>query len=188
MINLSSKTSIEIATLVKWEVPDFSTAYITDYQSSITYDGNTYTNIGNLLNISGTTSELKPSAGELTINLSGIPTGSISNIINQQIKGSDITIYRAFYNADDHTAYNVVTGSNTVLLYKGIVTNYTITDSVDVEAQLAVSTIILTSNSIVEVLGAKSNGRRTNIADFPNDSTMSRVQALAESNFNFGAR
>jgi hypothetical protein len=188
MINLNSKTSIEIATLVKWVVPNFSTAYVTDYQSSVTYDGNTYTNIGNLLNISGTTSELKASPGELTVNLSGIPTGSISDILNQQIKGSSMTIYRSFYNADSHTAYNVVTGSNTVLLYKGIVTNYSITDSVDVEAQLAVSTIILTCNSIVEVLGAKSNGRRTNISDFASDSTMSRVQALAESNFNFGAR
>lgn len=188
MIDLHSKTSIEIATLVKWVVPNFSTAYVTDYQSNITYDGHTYTNIGNLLNISGTTSELKPSPGELTINLSGIPTGSISDIMSQQIKGSSMTIYRSFYNADDHTAYNVVSGSNTVLLYKGIVTNYSITDSVDVVAQLAVSTIILTCNSIVEVLSAKNNGRRTNSADFSDDSTMSRVQALAQSNFNFGAR
>ena len=188
MINLSSKTSIEIATLVKWEVPSFSTAYVTDYQSSISYDGNTYTNIGNLLNISGTVSELKASPGELTVNLSGVPTASISAIINQQIKGSNITIYRAFYNADDHTVYNVVGGSNTVLLYKGIVTNYSITDSIDISAQLAVSTIILTANSIVEILGVKTSGRRTNFADFSTDSTMSRVQALAESNFNFGAR
>ena len=188
MINLSSKTAIEIATLVKWEVPDFATAYLTDYKTSITYSGNTYINIGNLLNISGTTTEIKPSPGELTITLSGVPTGSISDILNQQIKGSDMTIYRAFYNADSHTAYNVDGASNTVLLYKGIVTNYTITDSVDVAAQLAISTIILSCNSIVELLGVKTNGRRTNSADFPNDGTMDRVQALAESNFNFGAR
>lgn len=188
MINLSNRTSIEIATLVKWEVPNFSTAYVTDYNTSITYSGNTYTNIGNLLDISSTSSELKPSPGELSINLSGIPTNSISDLISQQIKGSDITLYRAFYNATDHTALNVVTGSNVVLLYKGIVTNYSISDSVDVANQLAVSTIVLTCNSIVEVLGAKTNGRRTNAADFPDDDSMSRVQALAESNFNFGAR
>lgn len=188
MINLSSRTSIEIATLVKWEVPDFSTAYITDYNSSIVYDGNTYTNIGKLLDISSTSSELKPSPGELSVNLSGIPTNTISDLISQQIKGSDITIYRAFYNATDHTALNVVTGTNVVLLYKGIVTNYSITDSVNVASQLATSTVVLTCNSIVEVLGVKTNGRRTNIADFPNDSNMSRVQALAESTFNFGAR
>lgn len=188
MIDLRSRSSIEIATLVKWEVPNFDTAYVTDYKTSITYAGNSYINIGNLLNISGVNSEIKPSPGELTVTLSGVPTGSIANILNQQIKGSDITIYRSFYNAVDHTALNVSSGTNTVLLYKGIVTNYSITDSVDVQAQLAVSTIILSCNSIVEILGAKTNGRRTNTADFPDDSSMSRVQALAESNFNFGAR
>jgi hypothetical protein len=188
MIDLHTRSSIEIATLVKWEVPNFDTAYVTDYQSSITYDGNTYNNIGNLLNISGTTSEIKPSPGELTVTLSGVPTGSIASILAQQIKGSDITIYRSFYDAVTHNALNVITGANTVLLYKGIVTNYSITDNVDIQAQLALSTIVLTCNSIVEVLGVKTNGRRTNVADFPNDSSMSRVQALAESNFNFGAK
>jgi hypothetical protein len=188
MINLNSLSAIEIATLVKWEVPSFDTAYVTDYQTTVTYDGNSYINIGNLLNISSTSSEIKPSPGELTITLSGVPTGSISDLLNQQIKGSDITIYRSFYDATTHSAYNVVTGSNTVLLYKGIVTNYSVNDTVDVSAQLAISTILLTCNSLVEVLAAKTNGRRTNAADFPNDSTMNRVQALSESNFNFGAK
>ena len=91
MIDLTSYSAIETAVLVKWEIPNFSTAYVTDHIDDISYGGNTYTNIGNLLSISGTISELKNSPGDVTVHLSGIPTGAISTILGQQIKGSNIT-------------------------------------------------------------------------------------------------
>lgn len=186
MIDLSSYNSIESPVLLKWEIPNFDTAYVTDYTTSITYSGNTYQNIGNLLAISRTTSELTNSTGDITINLSGIPTGSISTILEQEIKGSLITIYRGFYDTSTHQPLSV--GSSHIQQkFKGIVTNYAISDTVDINAELAVSTITLTCNSIVEILSNKVNGRRTNPADFPNESSMNRVQSLANSNFNFGA-
>ena len=187
MIDLRSYTALETAVFVKWEVPNFSTAYVSDYNTSIVYGGNTYTNIGNLLSVSGATSELKASAGELVIGLSGVPTGSIADILNQEIKGSTISVYRAYFNATTHSALNIIDGGNVELHFKGIVTNYSVTDTVDIGNQLATSTITLTCNSMVEILNNKVNGRRTNPTDFPNESSMSRVQALANSNFNFGA-
>lgn len=186
MIDLRSYSGIETQLLVKWEVPNFDTAYITDCNTSLSFNGNTYTNIGKLLSVSNTTSELQSSPGEITINLSGIPTGSISDILNQEIKGSVISIYRSFFNPSTHAPLSLG-GGNTLLKFKGVVTNYSISDSVDVGAQIAVSTITLTANSMVEVLGVQTNGRRTNAADFPGESSMNRVQALANSNFNFGA-
>lgn len=187
MINLSSYQSIESPIMVKWVVPNFDTAYITDYNNPIVYGGNTYTNIGSLLGVSNTVSELTPSVSDLTINLSGIPQNAISTILNQEIKGSIVTIYRAFYNPTTHAAININGSSNIALKFQGIVTNYAISDTTDVNSEIAVSTITLTCNSIVEVLSKKTNGRRTNPADFPGESSMNRVQALANSNFNFGA-
>ena len=181
MIDLRTATSIETAVLVKWDVPNFDSAYLTDHKDSITYDGHTYTNIGNLLSISGTISELKSTPGDVTVHLSGVPTGSISTLLAQQIKGSSMTMYRSIMDSQNH----IVT--TTVMKFKGIVTNYAISDSVDVGAQLAVSTITLTCNSFIEVLNVKKVGRRTNPADFPNEYSMNRVRALANSNFNFGA-
>jgi hypothetical protein len=186
MIDFRSYASLESCVLVKWEVPNFDTAYISDYNTNLNFNGNIYTNIGNLLSISNTTSELTSSIGDVTIGLSGVPVGSISTILNQEIKGSTISIYRAFFNPTTHAPLSLG-GGNTILKFKGVVTNYSISDTVDVDNQLAVSTITLTCNSMVEVLTNKTNGRRTNPADFPNDSSMSRVQALANSNFNFGA-
>lgn len=186
MIDLRSYSSLESAVFLKWEVPNFSTAYVSDYNASLGFDGNTYTNIGNMLSVSSIPSELKPSAGELTVSLSGIPTNSIADILAQEIKGSSIWIYRAYFNAATHQALDLG-GGNTQLHFKGIVTNYAITDSVEVNDNLATSTITLTCNSPVELLSNKVSGRRTNQTDFPGVQDMARVQALANSNFNFGA-
>lgn len=186
MIDLRSYSSLESAVFLKWEVPNFSTAYLSDYHIPLSFNGQTYTNIGTLLSVSGTSSELKPSRGEMTVGLSGVPTGSISTILNQEIKGSNIWIYRGYFNAQTHQPLDLG-GGNTQLHFKGIVTNYAITDDIDLGAGIATSTITLTCNSAVETLGYRIAGRRTNQADFPNSSDMSRVQALANSNFNFGA-
>lgn len=190
MIDLSSYTAIETAILVKWIIPDFETALLTDYKTPVSFNGDTYTNIGNLLDITGAVSELKASPSEMSISLSGIPTGSVSNIISHQIKGSEIYVYRAFYDPSTHAAMDLDPGpgtGNVLLKFKGIVTNYDISDDVDTTSLTATTTITLTCSSIVEVLSYKTNGRRTNPMDFPNDSSMSRVQALSNSNFNFGA-
>lgn len=187
MIDLRNYSSIEIATLVTWAIPNFDTAYVTDYTTSVSDGTNTFQNIGNLLGVSETTSELQSTPGEITVSLSGIPTGSISTLFSQEIKGSEITIAYAFFTPSTHDALNVNGSSNILQKFKGIVTNYAITDTVDVTQNFAVSTITLTCNSIVEVLAAKRNGRRTNPQDFAGELSMSKVQALANSNFNFGA-
>lgn len=188
MINLSSYKGLENAILVKWVVPNFDTAYVTDYINSITYNGGTYQNIGNLLGVSSTVSELTTSTGEITISLSGIPTNSISNLFNQAIKGSDVTIYRALFDPVTHLPLNInFDGTNIFQKFKGIVTNYSITDAVDLNVGIALSTITLNCASNTEILSNLTAGRRTNPADFPNEKSMDRVRALANSNFNFGA-
>lgn len=189
-IDLRSYDAICTANLIKWIIPNFDTALLTDFRYPVTLNDEEYINIGNLLNISGATSELKASANQISITLSGIPTGSISDILNQEIKGSEIYIIRAFFNpiTYDYIDIDPGVGENGVqLVFKGIVTNYDISDDVDALAKTATSSIVLTCASVVEVLTNKVSGRRTNNADFPGESSMSRVQALSNSNFNFGA-
>jgi hypothetical protein len=190
-VDLRSYVAIESAVLLRWEVPDLDPAYLTDYSQNIANAGNNYINIGNLLSISGPTSELKASPNEITITLSGIPTNAVSDILNRQIKGSKLWIYRAFFDVNSPSTLIDLSPAggvqNTLLKFRGIVTNYSISDSVEVEPKLATTTITLTCSSLVEVLNKKRTGRRTNPQDFPTTQAMSRVQALANSNFNFGA-
>jgi hypothetical protein len=187
MIDFRSRHQLSSAIFIKWAIPNFDTAYISDYKTPVAFGGNTYTNIGNLMSVSGITSEFRASPSELSISLSGIPTGSVSTILNEEIKGSRIEIYRGFFDAQTNTLLTIPGSSNPVLKFKGIVTNYDITDDVDVVALTATTTIALTCNSIVEILSNKVAGRRTNPVDFPNESSMTRVQALVNSNFQFGA-
>jgi hypothetical protein len=186
MIDFRSYTSLESAVFIKWTIPNFETAYLSDYNTPITFGGNTYTNIGKLLSIGGFVSELKTSPSEISIGLSGIPTNSMTDILTKEIKGSNIEIYRGFFNPSTH-ALLTLAGGNPILKYKGIVTNYDVSDDIDVTTLTATTSITLTCSSIVEVLSKKISGRRTNPSDFPNESSMNRVRALANSNFNFGA-
>jgi hypothetical protein len=189
--DLRSRAGIEIATLVKWEVPNFDTAYISDYSTVLSDGTNTYTNIGSLLGVSSTVSELTSTPGEITVSLSGIPTASITDILNEEIKGSAITVIRVYFDPVTHAGIDLDPGTagvnNAIPIFKGIVTNYAISDSVDNGQGLAISTITLTCASYLEVLSNKTSGRRTNPSDFPNEKSMDRVRALANSNYNFGA-
>ena len=187
MIDLRSFKAIETAVFIKWVIPNFETAYLSDYNAPVTFGGNTYTNIGKLMSVSSTTTELKVSPGEVSIGLSGIPTNSVSDILSKEIKGSVIEIYRGFFNPTTHELLTLSGSTNPTLKFKGIVTNYEVTDSFTYETNTFLTSITLTCNSIVEVLSKKISGRRTNKADFPNESSMNRVQALANSNYNFGA-
>lgn len=188
-VNLSSLSAVETALFIKWVIPNFETAYLSDYNRSITFGGGTYLNIGKLLSVSSTVSELKASAGEVVIGLSGIPANSISDLLNRQIKGSTLEIRRGFFNPSTGALLttDMLSISNPVLKFKGIVTNYEISDAFDADTGTFLTTMSLTCSSQVEVLSNKVSGRRTNPVDFTTDNSMKRVQALSNSNFNFGA-
>tara|TARA_R110000824_G_scaffold148309_3_gene318009 strand:- start:1439 stop:2008 length:570 start_codon:yes stop_codon:yes gene_type:complete len=187
MINLSSNAAIESAVFLKWDIPNYQIEYISDYHTAVTIGGQSYANAGKLLSISSINDELKASPSELSIALSGIPTGSVSDVLSKEIKGSNIEIYRGFFNPTTHGLLDLSPDTNPLLKFKGIVTNYGVGDDIDVISGIATTSIVLTCNSIVEILGKKVNGRRTNPRDFPTESSMNRVLALSNSNFQFGA-
>ena len=187
MINLSSYGAVESAMFLKWSVPTRGTSYLSDYHTDITIDGQVYHNIGNLLSITGVQSELKASKSQLTITLSGIVPNSISDILDYDIKGSSIQIYRGFFDPTTHALIDLTPNVNPTSLFKGIVTNFTLTDVHDPDTNIDSTTIVLTANSAVEILDKKVSGRRTNSADFSSEKSMDRVQALANAFFNFGA-
>ena len=186
MLDFSNTNAIESAVFVKWDIPNFPTAYLSDYNQDITFGGNTYINLGTLLNITGYISELRASPSELSIALSGIATGSVSQLLNQAIKGSVVEIYRGFFDPQTHQLLSA-SGDNPVLKFKGIVVNYELADDVDISTVTATTTITLACSSQVEILNSKLSGRRTNPVDFPGEDSMKKVPALANSNFNFGA-
>ena len=196
-IDLSSYGAVETALFVKIDVAEYRetanaspVATILTFSDSpypITIDGQLYSPLGDLLQIGNSSSELRVSPGNMTVSISGIPNTSISAITNSQMKGSPIKIYRAFFDPVTKQILNI--SGNPMGRFQGVINNYDLQE--DYSPAGATNSIVLSCSSIIEIIGRKISGRRTNPLDqrqlYPSDPSMDRVPNLANSNFNFGA-
>jgi hypothetical protein len=198
-INLSTYKAVECGLFVRLQVdyykdtpsatPRQEILRFSDYRGTVTIDGENYVGLGRLLGLSATTTELRTSADQLTVSLSGIPNTSIAEIVNSRIKGSPIEVWRVFFNPV--TGAQLAITGNPAGRFFGIVNNYSLQEDYDVEARVSSNTISLTCSSVSELLNNKVAGRRTNPRDqkffYPGDVSMDRVPNLVGANFNFGA-
>ena len=179
----------------------FSTSYKAE-----TIAGNSYSQLGGLMAISAQQRDLSATSYDTNVSITGIdplyiyfiagsPATAPIPIPGQAdigvgyypvIKGSEIKIYRGFYNA------NFVLTS-TVLRYTGIVTSYSITEERDnsFEALNDTYTIALNCSAIKRLLESRIAGRKTNPASWQKlglstDTSMSRVPGLQNKLFDFG--
>jgi hypothetical protein len=184
-LDLSSYTSIQSNLFVKMDVPGYQVLTFTDYHKDYTIGSDTYQSLGELLNITTTTDELRATPKEVGISISGVPSSNVSEILDNRIKGSSVTVKRGLF--DVTTGELIVMSGNPAPKFEGIVSNFDIANDLDMGSDTGSITITLNITNIVELLNNKVNGRRTNPIDFPAQELMSRVSALAKSNFNFGA-
>jgi hypothetical protein len=198
-INLSSYTAIETGLFVRIDVayykstagasPTSEILRFSDYKASVTINGETYLGLGGLVGISGTTSELRSSPSGLTITISGIPNTSIAEIVNSRLKGSPIEVYRVVFNPT--TGAQLAIDGNPAGRFFGIVTNYTLDETFDIDARSSSNTIAIECASTAEFLNNKVTGRKTNPKSMKSfyltDVAMDRVPNLVGANFNFGA-
>lgn len=149
----------------------------------------TYTALGQLVNITNTTSDLRASGNTVSIVISGIPNTSLRNITRSKLKTSPVRILRAFFTPqgeliDDSSI------ENPVGRFKGFINNYSLVEEWDSEARTASNTIHFECASSIDVLAKKKIGRRTNPESqkryFPLDRSFDRLPAIANSKYNFG--
>lgn len=200
-INLTAYKKIKTCFLVRLQIDQYRTdpngnyssqiLRFCDDQGSITVneDGQnvTYTGLGRLVNITSSRSELKANESQVSITLSGVPSTSIAEILNSKIKGSKVNVYRALY---DQSNQILQIDNNPVGRFFGIVTNFNLDETYDIEKKSSTNTITLTCSSWIDMLKYKVTGRRTNPFDqqnlYPGDTSMDRVPNLTGSNYNFG--
>lgn len=188
-IDLSSYQSIQTNLFVRIDVPGYQVLTFSDYYKSYTISGTTYTGLGQLLAVTNTTNNLRAAPEEVSISISGIPSGNITAILDNKIKGSNVRIYRGFFNPTTGELLSVA--GNPAGKFQGVVNNFDITDDLDMGSDTGTITLTLTVTSVVDLLNNKITGRRTNPTDqnlfYSGDKSMDRVPSLAKSNFNFGA-
>lgn len=199
MIDLTSYTKVQSNLFVRIDIPEYRTTPSGGYSPEVLkisdlsypYDlgGEIYTGLGRLLAVTSTNSELRVTGNEVTITLSGIPNSSIAEIVNSKIKGSGVKIYRVLFDGTNGSYLNI--SHNPVGRFNGYVNNYSLQEDYDIDARTSTNTLVLTCSSVVDVLGNKIAGRKTNPSSmkkfYPNDVSMDRVPSIENTTFNFGA-
>jgi len=188
-IDLSTYSAVEAAMFCRIDVPDYDVLLFSNYNIPVTIDSDTYNNLGTLLSITDSSSDLRATSGTLTIGISGIPNSSIAEVLAQRFKGSKISVWRVFFDANTKQMLDIE--GNPAGRFQGIVTNFALEEDWQMGSNTTSNRIVFTASSIVDVLVNKVAGRRTNSNDqkkyFASDLSMDRVAVVAKSNFNFGA-
>lgn len=180
-----ANTSISHAILIDITLAD-TTYYISSAYKPITTGGNTYTELGALLQISNITEDIKTTNGDITVSLSGIPSEAdyLNIVLSSPIKGGAVKIQRVFFDVNTAAVLSVHPR------YQGIITNFAIDEEISPitgELTNAVSVICASINTLLE---NRVTGQRTNSSDrkrfYPNDISFDRVAALQNTQFDFG--
>ena len=188
-INLTAYRSIETALFCRMAVTDYAVLRFSNYNIPVTINGESYTNLGTLLAVSDSSSDIRATSGTLTVTISGIPNTSIAEVLTQKFKGSAIQVWRVFFDATTKQVLNIT--GNPAGRFQGIITNFSLEEDWSEGATTTSNRIAFTCSSKIDILSTKIAGRRTNSHDmkawYPTDLSMDRVQSLARSNYNFGA-
>jgi len=154
----------------------FSSAYKEE-----TIDSVVYLPLGGLLQVGAQNRDLRVTAGDTIISLSGIGADNIFLVLGTKIRGSEVQVQRGFYNDAGiiQTAYN---------RFRGIITSFGITE--DRSQQDDNFTVAVSASSYVNVLSNRIAGRKTNKESWqvfnPTDTSMDQVYSIAGVNFDFG--
>jgi len=154
----------------------FSSAYKEE-----TIDSVVYLPLGGLLQVGAQNRDLRVTSGDTIIALSGIGADNIFLVLGTKIRGSEVQMYRGFY--DDQGILG-----NTYNRFRGIITSYGITE--DRGGDTDDFTVAVAASSYVNVLSNRIAGRKTNEESWkvfnPTDTSMDQVYSISGVNFDFG--
>jgi len=153
----------------------------TSYKNE-TIDGNVYSALGGLLQVGTQNRNLRVTSADTTISLSGIGGNSIYTVLGTKIRGSELEIYRGFYDA------NMILETPVYQRFRGIVTTYAVSE--DRENQDDNFTVSINASSYKSVLQNRIAGRKTNKESWQffdsTDTSMNQVYAISGVQFDFG--
>jgi hypothetical protein len=189
-INAVNSASIRHAEFVKLSVGSPVSAEYTFCNAGgpITVGGITFSNLGSLLSVSDVQRDIKATSDDMTISLTGIDPTNVSLILSNDIKGSLIEVWRGFLNSNNQ----IITTPSLQFFkrYQGIINNVSITEDFNTQARTRVATCTLSCCSMRRIIENRISGIKTNINSwqffYPDDTSMSRVQEISNTFFDFG--
>lgn len=145
--------------------------------------------VGVLMRVGEAQRDIKSTANETTLTLTGIDTSMLGWVLGQNVKGAKVEMWHGFYNSDG----TLITAGGTGGLYQffnGFINSFSITEQWMEDARAYVGTISVSASSIQLILQNRMAGRYTNNNSWrffvPGDSSMNRVNFIETINYQFG--
>lgn len=196
IVNLNNISNVRTALFVRLVIDQYRTTStgsftsqvlrFSDHNTNFTIDSESYVPLGTLLGVTTSSSELRATGNAITITLSGIGSSNIPEIMNSKIKGSEVRIYRGYFQENGQQI------GNTQQRFFGSVNNYSLDEAYEVFDLSASNTIQIDCICNVTLLQNKVTGRKSSPESmkqsFNLDTSFDRVPGLIGSQFDFGAR
>lgn len=154
-------------------------------------DGLPFSAVGVLMKVGDVQRDIKSTANETTISLTGIDTSVLGFVLGNTVKGSYIQMWHGFFDTNGQ----LITGGGTGGLYQffsGYVTSFSIQEQWIEEQRTFVGTVTISASSTQLILQNRSAGRYTNDDSWqffnPGDTSMDRVGFISTINYQFGKK
>jgi len=152
-------------------------------------DSNAFSAVGVLMKVGEAQRDIKSTANETTVTLTGIDTSMLGFVLSNNIKGSQIEMWHAFFDTNDA----LITSGGSGGLYKffnGFINSFSISENWMEEQRMYVGTISVSASSIQLILQNRIAGRYTNNNSWQffnsGDTSMNRVNFIETINYQFG--
>lgn len=152
-------------------------------------DASPFQAVGTLLAIGQVQRDIKSTANDTTVTLSGLDTSMLGFVLGQNVKGSTIELWHGFF--DTNGALITTGGAGGLYKYfTGIITSFAISEQWMEDARMYVGTISVSASSIQLILQNRIAGRYTNNSSWQfynsTDTSMNRVPYIQTINYQFG--
>jgi len=165
----------------------FSTAPVKITVSAI--DSQPFDALGALVGVGKIQRDIKSTANQTSVTLIGIDTALLGAVLNADVKGSQITMWKGFFD----TSNQLITTGGSGGLYQyfyGFISSFSIGEQWMEEARMYVGTITVSASNIQMILQNRIAGRFTNDPSWqyftPGDTSMNRVATIATLTYPFG--
>lgn len=152
-------------------------------------DSNPFSAVGVLMKVGDVQRDIKSTANETTITLTGIDTSVLGFVLGNTVKGSYVQMWHGFFDTDGA----LITSGGAGGLYQffsGYVTSFSIQEQWMEEQRTFVGTVTISASSTQLILQNRSAGRYTNDDSWqfynPGDTSMNRVGFISTINYQFG--
>jgi hypothetical protein len=184
-------SNIRFADFVRITTPT-NTYRFTTAPSNVTIsavDASAFDAVGVLIKVGEAQRDIKSTANETSVTMTGIDTAMLGWVLGQEVKGSQIEMWHGFFDANGTL---ITTGGSGGLyqFFNGFINSFSISEQWMEEVRMYVGTISVNASSIQLILQNRLAGRYTNNNSWQfynsGDTSMNRVNFIETINYQFG--